>query len=150
MKIVKFLPAIFFFMIWGMLLIQGQAMKESMNEPASSEKFINTMGKAIDNPWTHNSALRLFFKKLLHDNASNYIWENSEYFGWALWKQYQYDGSLEIMLSIFHSADNNIAERTWANMYAAIHPDSPLARQYLEHAKSGHQKRQPLELGGEW
>jgi len=125
-------------------------MKEAMNEPASSEGFINTMGKAIDNPWTHNAALRLFFKKILLENVSSNIWENSQYFGWALWQQYQYDGSLEIMLSISHASNNPIAEKKWANMYAAIHPDSQLAKHYLNHAKTGHQNHQPLELGGKW
>jgi len=146
----KFFPAIFFFLVWLSLISAGSSMKEAINQPLNSDSFITTFGQAIDNPWTHNSAIRLYFKKLLKDEAAPRIWTASRPYGWALWHQYQYDGSVEIMMGIAHQSNNIWEERKWAERYATTHPGRARAGYYFQHVRYGHAQHKPLELLGQW
>jgi len=72
------------------------------------------------------------------------------FYGQALWQQYQYDGSIEIMMAIAHQSDNTWEEKKWAERYAITHPGRDKAVYYLQHARSGHLEHKPLELLGLW
>ncbi len=147
-EVIKYIPAIFFFITWLSLLTQGESIKEAVKYPLNKNVFIQNMGSAIDNPWSHNTALRIYFKKLMQDKASPRLWENSRPFANAIWQQYQYDGSIEIMFAIAHASNNNLDELYWATIYDKLHGNRKLP--FLKHAQEGHAKGEILELSGQW
>ena len=149
-NIIKFLPSLFFFWLWFSIVSDGNNIKQAIEQPLSSNEYIETIGQAIDNPWTHNGAIRLHFMKLLKDQASPHTWQGSSTYAWALWSQYQYDGSIEIMLGIAHQSNNLLEEKYWATLFSQSHPNSALADEYLEHIESGHTQHLPLALEGAW
>ena len=113
-------PAAAMLGFWLVVVGQGLALKQAAAAPIGSARFIATMGRAIDNPWTHVSALRLFFISLRRQGAPAAVWAGSQPYGWALWHQYQYAGGMEIMMMIARGADNRIMEARWARRYAAL------------------------------
>lgn len=147
-KLIKYIPAIFFFITWLSLLSQGQSIKYALTLPLNNQQFLSSMGSAIDNPWSHNAALRVLFKKLMHDQASPIIWRNAAPFANAIWQQYQYDGSIEILLATAHASNNTLEEIYWATIYQKIHSD--LRNDYLKHALIGHARGEALKLSREW
>ena len=124
-------PAAVVLGFWLVVVGKGVALKQAEQAPISSARFITTMGRAIDNPWTHVSALRLFFISLRRQGAPAAIWAGSQPYGWALWQQYQYAGGMEIMMMIARAADNRIMEARWARRYAALESTDARAMQLV-------------------
>lgn len=139
-------PAAVVLGFWFIVVGQGMAMKRATAAPIASARFITTMGRAIDNPWTHVSALRLFFVSLRRQHAPAAIWAGSQPYGWALWHQYQYAGGMEIMMMIARGADNRIMERRWAQRYAALESSDARAQHLVRHLNAP----QTFDLLGAW
>lgn len=113
-------PAAALLGFWLVVVGQGMALKQAEAAPIGSARFIATMGRAIDDPWTHVSALRLFFISLRRQGAPAAVWAGSLPYGWALWHQYQYAGGMEIMMMIARGAGNRIEAERWGRRYAAL------------------------------
>lgn len=149
-KVVRFFPALVFLLFWLLIITRGIEMREAAQAPITSDQFITTMGRCIDNPWTHNSALRIFFIRLRQVEAPARIWADSQPYGWALWNQYQYAGGIEIMLLIAHGSGNRLEERYWARKYAAVEPNDPRVHRLLEQLISSKADGVPMEMLAPW
>jgi len=147
-KLLKYIPSILFFVLWLSLLAQGESLKGATEQPLQSEAFMTNIASAIDNPWSHNIALRIYFLKLLENKAPYYIWRNSTPYAYAIWQQRQADGGIEIMLAVAHAANNTASELYWANIYGKLHNNQK--NPFLKHALEGHAKNKKLELSGQW
>jgi len=149
-RIMRFFPALIFLIFWLIVVDRGVDLKRTAQLPIVSDRFITTIAQGIDNPWTHVSALRIFFLRLLQEEAPARIWAGSQAFGWALWHQYQYGGGIEIMMAIAHESGNLLEERRWAKKYAALEPNNPRVRKLLENTRSPQTDRGHMDLLGRW
>jgi len=147
-KLLKYIPSILFFILWLSLLSQGESLKVAIKQPLKSEAFMTNIASAIDNPWSHNIALRIYFLELLKNNAPYYIWRNSIPYAHAVWQQRQADGGIEIMFAVAHASNNTTSELYWANIYSKLHSNQK--NSFLNHALEGHAKGEKLELSGQW
>jgi len=145
---IKYIPATFFFIVWLSSLSQGVNINKALNYPLNNKYFFQTLGAAIDNPWSHNTALRALFSKLMQEHASPKTWENAQLFANAIWQQYQYDGAIEFNMAVAHASNNIFEELYWGTIYDRLHGNNKLL--FLKHAKIGHAKGEPLELSGQW
>jgi len=147
-KLLKYIPSILFFILWLSLLAQGEAINVAVKKPLHSETFIQNIATAIDNPWSHNIALRVYFLKLFKDKAPYYVWRKSSPYAYAVWQQRQADGGIEIMLAVAHASNNTTSELYWARIYDKLHSNQK--NSFLKHALEGHAKGEALELSGQW
>ncbi len=146
MGMLGLVPAAVLLGFWLVVVGKGVALKQAEQSPITSARFVTTMGDAIDNPWTHVSALRLFFISLRRQGAPAAVWAGSQPYGWALWHQYQYAGGMEIMMMIAHGAGNRMEEKRWARRYAALESTDARAMRLVRDLDSP----QAMGLLGAW
>jgi hypothetical protein len=149
-RIMRFVPALAFLVFWLIVVGRGLDMKKAAQAPITSDRFITTIARNIDNPWTHTSALRVFYIQLRQAGAPARIWADSQPFAWALWHQYQYTGGIEIMLLVAHASGNRLEERYWARKYMAVAPNAPRVRRLLQQLRSSRSDTIPMEALGRW
>ena len=150
LRLLFFLPSLFFIYLSIHLITASTTLEESVKADIQSDLFINGVGQAMDDPWLHHSALRFYFRKLLKENVSKPIWANSDMFARTLWNQYQYVGTIEMMIVVAHAENNEQKERHWAELYITVLPNNRHAQALLEHALHGHALGKPLEVEGRW
>jgi len=125
-------------------------LTESVKADIQSDVFITGVSQAMDDPWLHHSALRFYFRKILQENVGKAIWANSDMFARTLWNQYQFAGTIEIMIVIAHAQDNPQEELYWATLYSKVLPGSKHAQELMTHAISGHVLGNALNVEGRW
>jgi len=149
-RFIYFIPSIVLLYSSFAFLDASVKLNNAIEQPLQSEQFIAGVGNAINQPWLQHSALRLYFKKLSYNHVNPLIWANSDLFARTLFEQYQYSGTIEIMLTVAHTENNPYKELYWANMYAQAMPNNQHAQALLYHAQIGHQNGLPLSLEGAW
>ncbi len=150
LRLLFFLPSLFFIYLSVHLITASVTLTEAIKADIQSDLFINGVSQALNDPWLHHSALRFYFRKILAENASKPIWANSNMFARALWNQYQYVGTIEIMIVVAHAEDNPQEELYWATLYSKVLPRNKHAQALLEHALHSHALGKPLEIEGKW
>jgi len=146
-KLLKYIPSILFFILWLSLISQGESLKVAIKQPLQSEIFMTNIASAIDNPWSQNIALSIYFFKLLKNKAPDYIWRNSIPYAYVLWQQRQASGVIELMFAIAHASNNTTSELYLASIYSKLHSNQK--NYFLKHALKGHAKGEKLELSGQ-
>lgn len=146
-KLLLFLPSLVFVCLWLHVVSASIDFKASLESEIHSDQFIYGVAKAFDDPWLHNLAMRLYFRKLLDIDAPQDIWSGSELFARSIWLEYQYAGALEILIIIAHSKNNLIEEKYLANIFQSAFPGK-YATRLSEHARIGHALGNPLPIRG--
>jgi len=149
-RLLFLVPACVMALAWLHVVAGGASLQQAARAPMASEAFVRTVGQSMDDPWLHHSALRIYFHRLRLAQAPPAAWADSRLFAWRLWHEYQYAGTVEIMIAIQHAQNNRWGELRWASLYAAAMPLSPQGQQLLQHARVGHARHQPLRLVGSW
>ncbi|MDQ6963557.1 MAG: hypothetical protein Q9M13_01405 [Mariprofundales bacterium] len=149
-RLLFFLPAVWFALLWLHVVNSGLAIEEAMKHDISTPQFIAPMNRAMDDPWLHNSALRRYFQKLQRSSVAPAIWSSSEWLAYALWSQYQFAGGIEIMMVIAHNQNMPQKELIWTKRYTAIFPNTRQGRGWMAHATAGHNRGEPLRITGRW
>ncbi len=150
-RLLLFLPALGFAMLWWHVVQGGRAIERAMEMDIRSPEYIAIMNRSIDDPWLHHSALRRYFQKLGRTPTGSSVWSNSEWLAYALWNQYQFGGGIEIMMVIAHNQDMPSKELFWAKRYLAVFPGAVEGRDWVIHAESGHRRGLPLlRISGLW
>lgn len=149
-RLLFFFPAIFFVYLSIHLMTTSIDLNKAVGADIRSEAFIQGVSDGINNPWLRHSTLRFYFRKILHEHVNQRIWSNSDVFARTLWAQYQFPGTIEIMLVIAHSQNNQQEELRWAKLYAAVLPGDQHAKELLAHALVGHNLGKPLSIEGRW
>jgi len=143
-RLIFLMPSIACALAWYHVVSGSLDLEHALRHPIQSEEFIQGVAKAIEDPWLHTSVLRLYFNTLRDQEAPRPYWAGSEPFGWAIWNQYQYAGSIEIMMAISHAQGNYIEEKYWAGLYSSAYPFSKRAVYLLRHAETEHHLGLPL------
>jgi len=149
-RLLFFLPSVIFACFWLHVVMGAVTMETAIDQDLASKEFIQGIGQAIDDPWLHHSALRLYFRKLRNINAGKRIWEGSYMFARTLWNQYQFVGTIEVMMVIAHAQNNVQEELHWAQLYSKVLPGDAHAAELMEHATEGHALGQRLRIDGQW
>lgn len=134
-------PSAFFAATWWSVVSGTLDLQKSVEQPMRSNEFIVGVGKAIANPWLHNSALRLYFRKLTVEQAPPPIWRRSELFAWSLWNQYQYAGSIEALMHVAHAKQDRLAEQRLIRMYCTLFPADSYCPVLREHLMGIHEQK---------
>jgi len=150
LRLLFFLPALLFIYLSIHLMTASTALNESVKANIQSDLFISGVSKAMNDPWLHHSALRFYFRRILTEHAAKPIWANSDMFARTLWNQYQFTGTIEIMIVIAHAEDNPQEELYWATLYANVLPKNKHAQELMAHAISGHRLGEALNVEGRW
>ncbi len=144
-----FVPALAAVMVAAHEARAAAQMEQAFSAPLRSEKFIQGMARAIEDPWLHASALHALFVKLVHDHASARQWAAAEPFAWALWRTAQEPNYCMIFIIIAHAKDDVLAERRWAARYLRLRPGFAPALAAYHHAWHEHGKA-PLQVVRTW
>jgi len=150
LRLLFFLPSLLFIYLSIHLMTASITLAESVKADIQSDLFISGVAQAMDDPWLHHSALRFYFRKILAENVGKPIWANSDMFARTLWNQYQFTGTVEIMIVIAHAEDNPQEELYWATLYSKVLPENNHAQELMAHAISGHDLGEALNVEGRW
>ncbi len=139
-------PALIVAGIWGSMISTQRDLEEKLTLPLNSDAFITSMSAALENPWTHEQALRHYAAKIIFANASNHVWIQSEYLINSLWNEFQSSVHLKFLIMKAHIKSDQLSETRLINKFTKTFSIDPACDILIHHRDIGHEKGEPIDV----
>ncbi len=146
-KIVVMLMPIVFLTFLGALMMGQIALRHASKLPMTSNRYLQIVQTALNDPWNRASALILHYRRLAASNAPSDVWAKHLPLSLELFHIMQSSHTTKMVILSAHAAQESDLEQRFIAKYLAAFPKSKTASLLRSHIHPAHKPALNLEIG---